>query len=490
MTDQPFKQSACLDGEVTTLRRGPYEYSLIGEYVRLLLILSALLVLMWLAQLAFRENVSLPSLLAVVVLLATLVTARGMLWLRVFMLAAMTFNVFAVVTNPDDVWSGRDTVDPLVIPSLILLICLTVAFIFEAGSMIRERGRPNWIKLLCLGMLASSVAGYIVGVPLVNAFWESFSGDASNAAARAPGWTISKEMLFRSAKFVVFAIFTYFGACIGSFLNVVAYGIPRGESVGLRNSSCPKCNAKISRIDNLPVFSYLNLSARCRSCQAPIPVRYLLVELQVAAIFGSLFLYELVTGAANVPAMSRISYSGILWIVLYPKWNIIGIYLFHSLFMSFLVVLSLIEWDRQKLKLRFSIALVLLFLLAATAYLPLQPIPAPEYLSSLVGHIPAVSQFAKLVFGGIVGAIAASFFGSVTEQENRSTFFPAMTLAGVVLGWQTTLHVSVLFAVLLLAVRFVPRLRRPLSAQPTLIFLTAVMIHHPIWKTVYEWISI
>ena len=493
VTDQLTGNAAlpCDSGDASeTLKcRGPYEHSLIGEYSQMLLLLVGFPVFLWFLQFATHQHDSLTdsltALLAAIVLLASLLTARGNLWFRVILLAAMTFNVLATVINPDDVWGGHDTHDSIAMPNLILLFCLTVASLFEISSLRRESRQATSIKLLCWVALALPVVGYVVGAPLVIAAWEA-TYDGASQIRRDPDWTLLNEMLFRAAKFVVFAFFTYFGACIGSFLNVVAYCIPRGESVGLRDSSCPNCKAKIRRVDNLPIFSYINLSARCRACHMLIPARYLIVELLIAAIFGSLFLYELVTGAANVPSVSSVSYTGILWIVLYPKWHIIGIYFFHSFFMSSLVVLSLIEWDRQRLALRFSIGLALLFLISATLLLPLQPIAAPEFLSSLTGSIPAVSQIAKLLFGGLVGAAIATCLGAMTNQENRSTFIPAMALSGIVLGWQSVLHVTILFALIFLVVRFVPRIRTSLRAQPTPILLTAVMIHHPIWKIVHQ----
>ncbi|MFK7770353.1 MAG: A24 family peptidase [Mariniblastus sp.] len=475
--------------EVKTLNgRGAYEHSLIGEYARLLLLLVVVPLLLCLSQLGTHHH-ALTALSAALVLLASLATTRGNLWFRAFLLTAMTFNVFSAVVNPNDVWSGNDKHNPLAILNLILLACLAVASIFEIGSLRRESSQSTWIKFLCWGALAIPTVGYIIGAPLVIAMWESISSDVSHVA-QAPDWTMLNEILLRAAKFLVFAIFTYFGACIGSFLNVVAYCIPRGESVGMRDSCCPKCKTKIRRVDNLPILSYINLSARCRACKVPIPARYLIVELLVGAIFGSLFLYQLVTGAANVPTMGSLSHAGILWIVLYPKWHIIGIYFFHSLFMSFLVVLSLIEWDGQKFELRFSIGLALLFLISATLFLPLQPIPAPDFLSSLTGSIPAVSQIAKLVFGGAVGVAVASCLGAFIEQESRSTFIPAMALAGIVLGWQSVLHVSILFALIFLIVKLVARPRNPLMAQPSFILLIAVMIHHPIWKIVFQQFAI
>jgi leader peptidase (prepilin peptidase)/N-methyltransferase len=76
-----------------------------------------------------------------------------------------------------------------------------------------------------------------------------------------------------------------FGTMVGSFLNVVIYRLPRGISIWYRPpSSCPKCQTPIRWYDNLPVVSWLMLRARCRSCRAPISIRYPLVELASGAL--------------------------------------------------------------------------------------------------------------------------------------------------------------------------------------------------------------
>ncbi|MGI8632635.1 MAG: prepilin peptidase [Solirubrobacterales bacterium] len=69
------------------------------------------------------------------------------------------------------------------------------------------------------------------------------------------------------------------GAIVGSFLNVVAYRLPRGESVVTPRSRCPGCEKQIAGYDNVPICSWLALRGRCRSCQEPISGRYPLVEL-------------------------------------------------------------------------------------------------------------------------------------------------------------------------------------------------------------------
>lgn len=76
------------------------------------------------------------------------------------------------------------------------------------------------------------------------------------------------------------------GLAIGSFLNVVVWRVPRGESVNRPPSHCPKCDAAIKPYDNVPVLSWLLLRGRCRVCQASISARYPSVELGTSALFA------------------------------------------------------------------------------------------------------------------------------------------------------------------------------------------------------------
>ena len=81
-----------------------------------------------------------------------------------------------------------------------------------------------------------------------------------------------------------------FGLVIGSFLNVVAYRLPRGESLVAPASHCPGCNTPIRPWDNVPLFSWIFLRGRCRSCSERISPRYPLVELTTAVLFAGLAL--------------------------------------------------------------------------------------------------------------------------------------------------------------------------------------------------------
>ena len=95
---------------------------------------------------------------------------------------------------------------------------------------------------------------------------------------------------------LVYSILVYvfifaFGITIGSFLNVCIYRLPLGESLTKQNSHCMTCGAEIKRYDLIPVFSWLILRGKCRSCGAPISPRYCVVESLNGIIYVLVFLH-------------------------------------------------------------------------------------------------------------------------------------------------------------------------------------------------------
>jgi len=84
-----------------------------------------------------------------------------------------------------------------------------------------------------------------------------------------------------------------FGAVLGSFLNVVAYRLPRRESLAWPASHCPGCGTPLKPYDNIPILSWLLLRGRCRSCGGHISARYPLVEALTAALcVGAVLLHH------------------------------------------------------------------------------------------------------------------------------------------------------------------------------------------------------
>ena len=89
------------------------------------------------------------------------------------------------------------------------------------------------------------------------------------------------------------------GAIFGSFLNVVAYRLPRHESLVSPASRCPGCGTPVKPYDNVPILSWLLLRGHCRSCSEPISPRYPLVEALTAALCaGAVLAHDSVTPIA------------------------------------------------------------------------------------------------------------------------------------------------------------------------------------------------
>ena len=82
-----------------------------------------------------------------------------------------------------------------------------------------------------------------------------------------------------------------FGLIFGSFLNVVIYRVPRGQSVVKPRSACPNCGTGIRGYDNIPVLSWIILRGKCRDCGHPISSRYAAVELLCGFLFVAAYFY-------------------------------------------------------------------------------------------------------------------------------------------------------------------------------------------------------
>ena len=121
------------------------------------------------------------------------------------------------------------------------------------------------------------------------------------------------------------------GACVGSFLNVVAWRLPRAcMSVVRPGSRCPRCRRALPWHENLPVIGWLLLSGRCRGCKGSISFRYPAVELVTGILFALMAWVFLPEAAFDQPRDH-----GGLWLSL-------GVFL---LIASALMALSLIDFD-------------------------------------------------------------------------------------------------------------------------------------------------
>jgi leader peptidase (prepilin peptidase) / N-methyltransferase len=113
----------------------------------------------------------------------------------------------------------------------------------------------------------------------------------------------------------------WLGAAIGSFLNVVVYRIPAGVSILWPPSRCPKCLHGLGAGENIPILGWLLLGGKCRHCQTPISSRYPIVEAATAIIF----------------------------VIVYNRFGLSIETIGYSLFMCWLLALSLIDLDTMTL---------------------------------------------------------------------------------------------------------------------------------------------
>jgi leader peptidase (prepilin peptidase)/N-methyltransferase len=133
----------------------------------------------------------------------------------------------------------------------------------------------------------------------------------------------------------VFAI----GASIGSFLNVVIYRLPRDLSLVSPGSQCPNCHNHIRFYDNIPLFSWLILRAKCRYCKTPISSRYFVIELLTGLVFVGLFVLYFKCGFISYFVSGQ--YSG-LWSFIHGGWFI---YLVHAILLAGLIAASAIDLE-------------------------------------------------------------------------------------------------------------------------------------------------
>ncbi len=124
-------------------------------------------------------------------------------------------------------------------------------------------------------------------------------------------------------------VISILGLSIGSFINVVRYRLPRGESIVFPNSYCPSCKRPLNFYENIPCLSWIFLQGKCKTCKQKIPLIYPFVELLFLLIF-------------NLNNYSSFIFS--------PNYILNLILL--SIFSSFIFLLAIIDYENLKVPVR------------------------------------------------------------------------------------------------------------------------------------------
>ncbi len=233
---------------------------------------------------------------------------------------------------------------------------------------------------------------------------------------------------------------TVLGGVIGSFLNVVIYRLPRGMSLIEPPSHCPTCKQPIRWRDNVPVFGWMLLRGRCRSCKAAVSMRYPAVEATTAAVFGLLGAVEYVSGGMNLPdrpveLIEGVFVTGRSGVQLY------GIYAYHLLLLCTLLCAVLIEFDGKPLPVRLFVPAWAVGLAAPVAWPHLHPVAA--FGGFLQG--PAAGLVDGLT-GAAVGVVLGLAAWRAWRNKKQTGMIFAAGCTGLFLGWQAVLVLSLVSA--------------------------------------------
>jgi leader peptidase (prepilin peptidase) / N-methyltransferase len=228
------------------------------------------------------------------------------------------------------------------------------------------------------------------------------------------------------------------GAMLGSFVNVVVHRLPRGESVVVRRSRCPRCGSPVRPGDNIPVIGWLRLQGRCRDCHAAIAAEYPLVEAACGLAAGVLAATHLAGGGRWLPRLAETFTPGIDRL-LRGDWRLLVAWALHAAVVLLIVVWSLLErrgWSVRGRSLAVSLA-------AAVAVIGLVPAVGPPGVLAGGGDWPAGparEPTAAALLAAVTGTLAGGLLGRASPSHGVRLGLP---LLGSVLGWQGVTVVAI-----------------------------------------------
>jgi leader peptidase (prepilin peptidase)/N-methyltransferase len=223
------------------------------------------------------------------------------------------------------------------------------------------------------------------------------------------------------------------GLLIGSFLNVVAHRLPRGESLAHPPSRCPGCGAGVRPYDNVPVLSWLLLRGACRDCRAPISARYPLVEAATALLFA---LVALVHGLSPQTALGLVLVALLVPITLIDlDERIIPNRLTGPGALAAIGLLAALEPGALPEHLAAGAGAALFFGLAAVARpggMGMGDVKLAGMLGLFLGASVAFALLVALVAGTVVGVAIMARVGAAAGRKTAVPFGPFLALGGVV----------------------------------------------------------
>ena len=340
-----------------------------------------------------------------------------------------------------------------------------------------------WLRIL-MGTLIVVFLTYLVLLPAGEMIVNAFGPKSKRSIIVSTDMTLWQHVQLKIIEGLTAFWFFFLGATVGSFLNVVAYRLPLGRSVVFERSSCPSCGQRILGKDNVPIFGWLLLRGRCRSCNISIPVRYPLVELLTGCVFLALYFVELISGGINLPFRQANTYAGPVWIVFYTKWDLVSIYLYHCTLYCLLLTLALIEYDEKKLSLRTWITFAVILIIPPCISPHLQLVKTPFTGGSGFWFIRgnAIGALAVGAFAGYLLSQSIEWARTRGTRASQSMWVAGSAYIGMVLGWQAALTIVSATACLVILFGIASRYYEKRPIPVAAILSAACLSYHFGWK--------
>lgn len=336
-----------------------------------------------------------------------------------------------------------------------------------------------WVTLATLVLLVSA---YVFG-------FAAYQAQVSSAE-------FDQLLVPRCVDVLVAAWLFWVGSAIGSFLNVVAYRLPRGKHVG-GFSACPYCASRIASRDNVPVFGWLALRGRCRRCRLPISMRYPIVEGAVGVTLTLVGIVELYLVGINLPYRDGglPSIGPLHMPSIWTEDFAVGLY--HVTVLSTLWAMALIRFDDQPIPGRLSVLAFAVTVLPMLIWPPLQIVSWRVQVP--VGWQPSgiVSALLRVLTGAMAAGVLARAIGQSMCPDGNIKLNPLgkstrqlldltqlLAVAGILVGWQAIPLVALIASGLAIV------LRRPLpTAEPLARFAVALPVALCLQVVGWRWID-
>jgi len=223
------------------------------------------------------------------------------------------------------------------------------------------------------------------------------------------------------------------GAIVGSFLNVVAYRLPRHESLLMPASRCPRCGVTVKPYDNVPILSWLLLRGRCRGCAEPISPRYPLVEALTAGLCaGAVLSHHSAAGIALSVTLILIVVPAAL---IDLEYRIIPNEITGLGAVLALVIGLALDPAGEPGRLIAGVAAGGFLLLAALAYpggMGMGDVKLAAVMGLFLGRAVAPAIMIALVAGVLLGAVIVARKGAQAGRKTAVPFGPFLALGAVV----------------------------------------------------------